>query len=78
MHNKSVNGIKLGDKYKENTSVYTVFKIYNSRKGYFSEIYLTSLIGQNTIKVFVGKKESKNLISQENNPYLASCLERIP
>ena len=77
MH-KSVNGIKIGDKYKDNTCVYTVCKIYNSRKGYFSEIYLTLPKGH-TIKVFVGKKESKNLIgSLENNPHLTTKLELIP
>lgn len=64
MHKQSVNGIKLGDLYRNNNKIYQVTKIANSVKGYFADIYLINIDNskEETIKIFVSKKQNPNLI----------------
>lgn len=64
MNKQSVNGIKLGDLYRNNDRIYQVTKIANSVKGYFADIYLISIDNpkEQTIKIFVSKKQNPNLI----------------
>ena len=64
MHKQSVNGIKLGDLYRNNNRTYQVTKIANSMKGYFADIYLNSIDNpkKETIKIFVSKKQNPNVI----------------
>ena len=64
MHKQSVNGIKLGDLYRNNNRIYQVIRIANSAKGYFADVYLISVHNPKelTIKIFVSKKQNPDLI----------------
>jgi hypothetical protein len=64
MHNQSVNGIKIGDLYRNDNRIYQVIRIANSVKGYFADVYLISVDNpkEQTVKIFVSKKQNPNLI----------------